>query len=171
MSNARFTLDPATADFVDRPLVAILATSRADGTPAQSGIWYLRDSATFWIAMSRSSVKFRHIEREPRVSLAVCGHEVPYRQVLIEGRAEIQYGGGADLFRRLSLRYYGEQAGHEYADYDENIARKDRVAVAVRVSRLRSWNFAVEDEHHQPWDLGSLPTPDPDTEVVRQGAR
>ena len=58
--------------FLDGAHNAVVATLRRDGAPSQSIVWYVRDGDTLWISVRPDSVKARHIDREPRVSVLVA---------------------------------------------------------------------------------------------------
>ena len=64
-----------------------------------------------------ASLKWRNIERDPRVSLSVDDRLLPYRAVIIDGRAEERTD--RDLFAlvlEMALAYYGETEGAAFAE-------------------------------------------------------
>lgn len=146
-------LNASLRDWIHEPHIASLATIRKDGFPAQSAVWYLYDDATgdVVISLTDTRAKYRHIMRDPRVSLAVCGVTLPYKEVVFEGRAVVSDEDGHAFFRQVAINYYGEIDGNAYADYSRDVAKDNRVVVRIKVERIRQWDFAVEDDYHRPW--------------------
>ncbi len=103
-------------EYLARPLLADLATVKADGSPHVAPVWFQYQDGQIRIVAQTNSVKIRNILHEPRVSLSVAIHERPYKYVLINGTAELSKEGIPELTRSLAIRYQGEQEGNEYAD-------------------------------------------------------
>ncbi len=57
--------------FLDRPLVATLATIRKDGSVLLSPVWHEWRDGGFNIIVGTGDVKARHLARDPRASVAV----------------------------------------------------------------------------------------------------
>jgi PPOX class probable F420-dependent enzyme len=72
--------------FWDERRVAILATSRADGTVHQVPVRCMRDGDRFLVLTSSGSVKARNVRHSPRASLA---EETSARWATIEGPARV----------------------------------------------------------------------------------
>lgn len=53
-----------------------VATIRPDGWPQATMVGYVSDGLTLYFAVARTSQKFRNIERDQRVSIAI-GHDTP----------------------------------------------------------------------------------------------
>ncbi len=92
--------------FLDQPLNAVVATLRQDGVPSQSIVWYARDEDTLWISVRPESVKARHIEREPRLSVLVFSADGG-SYLRLEGTATLDGEVDATLRRTLIGRYVG----------------------------------------------------------------
>ena len=92
--------------FLDQPLNAVVATLRRDGVPSQSIVWYARDEETLWISVRPDSVKARHIEREPRLSVLVFSADGG-SYLRLEGTAALDGEVDAALRRTLISRYIG----------------------------------------------------------------
>jgi PPOX class probable F420-dependent enzyme len=138
--------------------VATMATIRKDGFPTLTAVWYLYEPETgdVLVSLTDTRAKYRHIQRDARVALAICGHEVPYKEVVFEGRGVVTDEDGHEFFRRVSIHYYGERDGNAYADYSRDVAKDGRVVMRLKVERIRQWDFAVEDDYHQPWEPSSF---------------
>ena len=127
--------------FLDRPLVATLATYRKDGSVLLSPVWQEWQNGGFNIVIGQDDVKARHIKRDPRASVAVYEHAPPYTGVELRTTASMTAGDGHDLLRRLAVRYLGNRAGNKYADTS---ADDPMVVLRLKPGELRSWNYADE---------------------------
>lgn len=150
-------LDERLMEFVRKPNVAILATLRANGSPHQTAVWYVFQGGEVKITITDGRAKYRHVMRDPRVSLAIASPTAPYKEVVFEGKAMVDDEGGHDLFRQLAVRYYGDVDGNAYADYSRDIAKDNRLVLHFTPERTLSWDFGVEDDYHHPWQPGFDP--------------
>lgn len=126
--------------FLDRPLHAIVATLRRDGTAAQSVVWFLRDGDELWISTAPESVKVRHLRRDPRVSLLVLGEDGAY--LAIEGVATIVEDIGTPERMDLMRRYVGEEGARRM------IARRPltrpNARIRVHPARVTGYNLPAQ---------------------------
>ncbi|MCH8090078.1 MAG: PPOX class F420-dependent oxidoreductase [Chloroflexi bacterium] len=142
-------LNKTLEEFLKQPNLGILATLRKDGSPHLTVVWYEYENGEVRISVTDTRVKYKHVLRDPRVSLAVTANEQPYKQVVFEGKAQVTAEGGPELIRRLALRYDGEVEGAKYADYTTN--KDTRLVLHFKPERIMSWDFAIEDDDHQAW--------------------
>ena len=140
----RHGLAPEDLDgLLDRPLLAVLATYRANGDVLLSPVWHRWRDGGFDVVTGGDDVKVRHIRADARASVVVCEHAPPYRGIEIRGRAVLRRAD-ADVVREIAARYLGAEQGAAYADrgYDDTLIR-------LEPGRLRAWDFAddpsVED--------------------------
>ena len=59
-------------DLLDRPLIAVLATLRTDGTVLLSPVYHEWRDGGFNIWVEQQNVKARHLRRDPRVTILVA---------------------------------------------------------------------------------------------------
>ena len=59
-------------DLVERPLLAVLATYRRDGTVLLSPVWHEWRGSGFNIVTTHNGIKAGHLRRDPRAGLVVC---------------------------------------------------------------------------------------------------
>lgn len=90
--------------FLDQPLNAIVATVRGDGLPSQSVVWFLRDGDELWMSVRPDSVKARHLQRDPRLSILVLGTDGG-AYLRLEGTARPD-GEVSDAMRRQLIGKY-----------------------------------------------------------------
>jgi PPOX class probable F420-dependent enzyme len=135
----RKDLGPADLDgLLDRPILAVLATYRADGDVLLSPVWHRWRDGGFDVVTGSDDVKTRHLRADPRASIVVCEHEPPYRGIEIRGRATLDRAA-TDVVRAIAVRYLGEAEGTAYVErgYDDTLIR-------LEPGRLRAWDF-VDD--------------------------
>ena len=66
-------------DLLDQPLVAILATLRADGTVLLSPVWHEWRDDGFNVWIEQQNTKARHLRRDPRATIVVAESGPPLR--------------------------------------------------------------------------------------------
>ena len=141
-------------EFLDQPNVAILATVRNDGSPHLTRVWYEYDGDEVRISITDTRAKYRHVMRDPRVSLAVTtacsSHQDVHKEVILEGRAQVTAEGGPELLRRLGIKFEGEEEGNKYADLSLNELKDNRFVLHFKPERIMAWDFSVEDDDHTP---------------------
>jgi len=123
---------------LDRPLVAVLATYRANGDVLLSPVWHRWRDGGFDVVTSADDVKARHLRRDARASIVVFEHEPPYRGIEVKGRAMLGRAD-ADVVRAMAVRYLGEEKGEAYA-----AGAADNTLVRLEPDRIRAWDFADE---------------------------
>ena len=109
-------------EFLATPVVARLATVKADGAPYVVPVWQHWDGEAMYVIPRGRSRFVEHLRAEPRVAVS-CADDAGagHRRVLIEGRAEIvegpvpMAGRTLDIAREMAARYGGE-AGLRYLD-------------------------------------------------------
>ena len=106
----RVPVPPEVDEFLRRPLPAVIATLRADGSPHSVATWFDWDDGRVLVNMDESRVRLGHIRRDPRVALTVLGggEDGWYRHVSLLGRA-VSVADDETLadIDRLALRYTG----------------------------------------------------------------
>jgi PPOX class probable F420-dependent enzyme len=131
------------ADMLRQPLIAVLATRRADDTVLLSPVWYEWRDGGFevWVG-SPEEGKVRHIRRDPRVSIVVANADPPYKGVEVRGKATILesaehfYG----VLERTARRYYGDERGMALvAEYP-----KPGVVLRIEPGDARAWDYGDE---------------------------
>jgi PPOX class probable F420-dependent enzyme len=129
-------------ELVERPLVATLATYRADHAVLLSPVWHEWYEGGFSVPVIEDDVKLRHLRRDPRAGLVVYESEPPYAGVEIRTTARLVRSGFMELERRLATRYLGPSAGERYV----TSLPPEGFVVRLEPGELRAWDFADE-----PW--------------------
>jgi PPOX class probable F420-dependent enzyme len=126
-------------DFLEQPLVAILATHRSDGTVLLSPVWHEWREGGFNVATSSGDVKLRHLTRDPNASIVVAESSLPYRGIELRCTPRVFPDPKGEVSVRLAVRYLGEQRGRAYA-----ATLGDDVVIRFEPGALRVWDFADE---------------------------
>lgn len=127
--------------FLDEPLVAVLATRRADDSTLLSPVWFeWRDGGFNVWASPSDHGKVEHIRRDPRVSIVVANSTWPYKGVEVRGVATLSNEGFHEVLGRTARRYFGEEAGASFA------ASFTTAGFVIRIEpgTLRAWDYADE---------------------------
>lgn len=125
-------------DFLEQPVVAILATYRADGTVMLSPVWHeWRDGGFNVWTGGPDEGKVRHLQRDARANIVVAEQTLPYRGIEASGRATLSQDGYRDVVKRTAARYISPEAADGFAAAMKNPG----LVVRLVPDRLRVWDF------------------------------
>jgi len=119
-------------------LVAWLVTVAADGTPVPTPVWFLWDGETILVYSQPDKPKLRHIETNPRVSLAMRTDEDGDALVVITGEAAVDESAPPPDQLPAYLEKYRHGIARLGSD-PERFAGSYSIAVRIRPTRLRAW--------------------------------
>src|SRR5436190_9354940 len=101
----RHGLAPEDLDgLLDRPLLAVLATYRANGDVLLSPVWHRWRDGGFDVVTGGDDVKANHLRRDARASILVYEHEPPYHGIEVRGLAVLGRAD-PDVVREIAVRY------------------------------------------------------------------
>ncbi|MFN8661795.1 MAG: PPOX class F420-dependent oxidoreductase [Thermomicrobiales bacterium] len=87
MSEPRAGVIPAShRDLLEAPLIAHLATTRPQGSPQSTPVWFDWDGTHLLIAAGPDSQKYRNLQRDPRLALSIVDPANPARYLEVRGR-------------------------------------------------------------------------------------
>jgi PPOX class probable F420-dependent enzyme len=93
-------------DLLERPLIANVATVRADGGPQTNPMWFGWDGERVRLTHTRTRQKFRNLQAEPRVALSILDPDDSQRYLELRGEVErIEDDQGGSFYRQLRRRY------------------------------------------------------------------
>jgi PPOX class probable F420-dependent enzyme len=118
--------------FLMVPRLAVLGTNRVNGPPQLTPIWYLYEEGLMYVSMSVSSVKYRNLVRDPRISICVAGEHPDARGVMIVGKAKFiveENDWHDEMDWRLVRRYH--DSDEQARAYASSMAEDDASAIAV----------------------------------------
>ena len=123
-------------DFLELPLVAVLATCRRDGTVLLSPVWHEWRDGGFNVVTRSDDIKATHLRRDRRASIAVAESSRPYRGVELRCDAKLRQATKEEV-ERIAVRYLGDDAGTAYTQ-----SSPDDILVRLEPGELRTWDFA-----------------------------
>ena len=130
--------DQVVEEFLRQTLVGVISTIDNKGRPRTAPIWFHWENGAAYMFTDRGSLKWRNIQRNPHASLCVDWREPPYKSVILDGVIEEVDRSLYELVLMMALRYYGDEAGNEFAQGYRN--QKTKVAV-FRLVPHRIANF------------------------------
>jgi PPOX class probable F420-dependent enzyme len=99
---------PRLKAFLDEPLPTILGTTRRDGSVQMTPVWYEYRDGQIWLNGGPQRAWFKHLRRDPRVTLLVLDPKNMFRHVEIQGRlVDSTTEGADDHIEHLAQRYLG----------------------------------------------------------------
>ena len=129
------------ADLLDQPLIAVLATRRADDSIMLSPVWFewYQGGIDIWVPTIEGG-KVAHVQRDPRVTVVVANSEWPYKGIEVRAEARLSAEGFFEVLGRTARRYFGDEVG---AGFAESFTRPG-VVIRIEPGELRAWDY--EDE-------------------------
>jgi PPOX class probable F420-dependent enzyme len=127
-------------DLLEQPIIAVLATRRADDSVMLSPVWFeWRDGGiNIWVPNPEGG-KVGHVRRDPRVSVVVANQTWPYKGFELRGIATISDTDFYGVLGRTALRYDGPEASARMvASYAPG------VVIRVEPGVIRGWDYGDE---------------------------
>lgn len=94
------------AEFANEVYPAIIGTTRKDGSVEMVPVWFEQKDGSFWLNGGTNRGWFKHLQRDPRITLALVDPRDMFRWAQVEGKminwAEDK---GGDHINHLSHRY------------------------------------------------------------------
>ena len=133
-------------------LIMNIATVDADGAPLVTPIWFIHEEGRIWFTPRQHSEWLRHIRHDPRVALSIDEPVIPYRKVVVRGRAVIDFEVGKDdawrdRYRRIAQRYIPVNDANAYVDGTDDQPRA-LCSVALLAAEVRSWRMPLGNESY-----------------------
>lgn len=122
-------------DFLSERRNAAIATINKDGTPQLTPVIYYWDGTTFYISVTKETVKYKNLKRDPRVSIIV-DDVLNHHCVIAKGKATIQEDNIWDTTSKIIYKYYGKEEG---APYLEQLKKQKRVLIVVKPTKMQAW--------------------------------
>ena len=127
-------------DLLDKPMVAVLATLRMDGTVLLSPVYHEWRDGGFNVWVEEQNVKARHLRRDPRATILVAESDPPLRAIEVRGPARFIEEGVSETALRIATRYLGQ----EEAAADMEALRGTDVIVRIEPGDIRIWDYVDE---------------------------
>ena len=117
----------------------MLATTRRDGSPYTSPVWFRWTGEAFEVVVALGDVKLRHLAGDPRCSLVIFEAVAPFRGVEVRGEATSTRCDVTEIRRSIAGRYLGHADGERFAA--ERVS-KPGVLLQLRPVEPRVWDLA-----------------------------
>ena len=138
-------------DFLSTPGALMrIACVRPDGSPLVTPIWFIHHENAICFTPRAQSEWFGCLKHDPRVSLCIDEQDLPYRKLIVEGKANLIHDLGEDdawrdLYRDIAGRYVPAEAAE---DYVQNTIDQERALFKVSLdeSTVKSWRMPVAGE-------------------------
>jgi PPOX class probable F420-dependent enzyme len=127
-------------DLLDKPLVAVLATLRMDGSALLSPVYHEWRDGGFNIWVEAQNIKARHLRRDPRATILVAESDPPLRAVEVRGRARFIEEGVSETALRIVTRYESP----DDAATDVRALGGADVIIRIEPGDIRVWDYADE---------------------------
>jgi PPOX class probable F420-dependent enzyme len=96
-------------EFVKEVFPAIIGTTRQDGSVEQVPVWFEFGDGSFWINGGTTRGWFKHLERDPRITLLLIDPKNMWRWAQVLGRmVNWTEDPGGEHINHLSHRYMGQ---------------------------------------------------------------
>jgi PPOX class probable F420-dependent enzyme len=131
--------DEERAAFLAQPVIGRLGCLDDDGYPYVVPVWFDYADGGFYLVPRARSDWARYLERDGRVSLCIDSADLPYRRVIVRGRAEVietpNVGGRWMEFGTRMARNYRDEEGIAYI---ERTKEEPRWLIFVRPEQMTS---------------------------------
>lgn len=119
---------------------AKIACVKKDGSPVVSPVWFILDNNELVFTTMNTSLKYRLIQRDPRVSICVEDDSYPYGFATLQGLATLHELHRDDLLKwttQIASRYVPQ-------DQASKFGRRNAVDGEILVRTTISQSFAYE---------------------------
>jgi PPOX class probable F420-dependent enzyme len=130
---------PRLKAFLDQPLPTTLGTTRSDGSVQMNPLWFEYRDGRIWLNGGPRRGWFKHLQRDPRVTMLVLDPGNMFRWAQIQGRLVGSTADGADE--------HIEHLSHRYTGGPYRNPKIDRLIVWVEPERVMGF------ESGTPWDV------------------
>ena len=123
------------ADFLSERRNAAIATLNTKGNPQLTPVIFYWDGSAFYFTITKETVKYRNIKRDPRISVIV-DDVLDHHCVIASGKAKIRENDIWDMTGKIVYKYYGKEEGDPYLDH---LKKQNRVLIVLKPKKIQSW--------------------------------
>lgn len=97
--------------FLARPLIARIATVRANGSPQIVPMWFLYEDGVMYMSTRTYAAKVKHLQKNPKAAVVVDEMVAPLKNkvVTIEGTVEVLTTGVKETTTKIYHKYVGAE--------------------------------------------------------------
>ena len=124
-------VSPKLEALLKEPIPAIMSTTRRDGSVETAPVWFEFVDGRVWINGGTNRIWFKHLQRDPRLTLLFIDPKNMFRWASMEARM-VKWADdpGGDHINHLSHRYFGR-------DYQN--PRTGRIKIEIEPLRVHGW--------------------------------
>jgi len=126
---------------------AIVGIDRPSGGPHLSPVWYLWDGDSFYFRIAKSTAKYRHLIRNPAISLLVNDH-TGFRYLTVYGQAQILEVNPAGVAAQIVTKYYAPALAPERMPQGQE---PDVVTIKLRPEKVVAVVETIAREATDSW--------------------
>jgi PPOX class probable F420-dependent enzyme len=124
-----------------KAIVAVVAVTAPDGAPHAVPTWFEYADGQVVFHTGSESFKYKCLVRDPRVTLVVDTKKMPYKTVVLKGRATLEEKVDDKRLERMAIEYLGKKAGKAYA---KTMKGTKTVIVSFKPAHTVSWDYGQE---------------------------
>ncbi len=125
------SIPPTHEDLLHSSALANVATIRPDGSPQNNPVWFDWDGTHLRFSLTTGRQKYRNLQHDPKVAVALVDPQNPYRYLEVRGVAEeIVVDEGNAFIDSMAQKYIDQPV------YPWHQAGDQRVVVKVRPERI-----------------------------------
>src|SRR5256885_15942335 len=95
-------LSPKMQEFTQEVFPALIGTTRKDGSVEMVPVWFEQQDGSFWINGGTNRGWFKHLQRDPRITLLLIDPKNMWRWAQVEGRRSEERRVGKECRSRWS---------------------------------------------------------------------
>lgn len=136
--------DAEIDEFLERRLIASLASLNSDGTVHVVAMWFRREGSTLLFPTSSRTRKARNLRRQPYATAMIDRSRagLDLRGVQIKGSVELIDGDRARQLNHSIHERYITAAGLADDRVAAYLSAGDDVTISLSIDRVSSWNLA-----------------------------
>lgn len=129
----RVVITDTLRDFLQKPLLARMSTTDADGYPHTVPVWFMLDGDDLVVISERKTVKLGHIKANPKGAMQIGGDTNDGGGYLFKGEFSIEEDPGDEWMNKLIYRY---ESGEQAAKDSQEWAALDIIVVRMKVATV-----------------------------------
>jgi PPOX class probable F420-dependent enzyme len=134
------TIPPSHIDILESNAVAYMGTLGSKGDPQVSPVIFGWNGSQLFFTMNKIRQKYKNLQREPRVAIAIADPTNPFRSLEIRGRVvRMEDDPEYQIANILSQKYTGQDATPNM------LPGEQRIAIFVEPERVFTFPFQADN--------------------------
>ena len=141
-----FQMPPLTGNeldsFLEKAPVAVLCTHNSDGTIHAAPVWFTYNKDEILFATQDDTRRIKNIKRNPDVTIVVDSEQLPYKGIVIYGKARLDYENVTPRRAAMYEKYMPKPNAEKLAN--GLAAMRKPVLIHVKPSKMTSYDYAKD---------------------------